>query len=123
MLGQFHMVKASLGYSIESVFILICVRLSILPRVTFIEVAGLSGQGFLDAAEDQQVDELFEGECLILLVWKLDVLVEDETLALPGQCAQFVHAKPFWSSYCADRFYACLAASAIGSVCYRSWSS
>jgi hypothetical protein len=85
MLGQFHMVKASLGYSIESVSILICVRLSILPRVAFIKVAGLSGQGFLDAAEDQKVDELFEGEGLILLVWKLDVLVEDETLALSGQ--------------------------------------
>lgn len=79
------MVTASLGYSIESVSILICVRLSILPRVAFIKVAGLSGQGLLDAAEDQKVDELFEGEGLILLVWKLDVLVEDETLALSGQ--------------------------------------
>ena len=85
MLGQFHMAKASLGYSIESVSILICVRLSISPCVTFIKLAGLSCQVFLNAAEDQQVDELFEGEGLILLVWKLDVLVEDETLALPGQ--------------------------------------
>ena len=100
MLGQFHMVTASLGYSIESVSILICVRLSSLPRVAFIEFTQVGhriqsgirhvfradgGHVLLDAAEDQKVDELFEGEGLILLVWKLDVLVEDETLALSGQ--------------------------------------
>jgi hypothetical protein len=79
------MVKASLAHFIECEFILICVNPSILSYVSFGKLVVANIQVLLNGTKNQEMDELFEGESLILLVWKPNVLVKNETLALFGQ--------------------------------------